>query len=107
MSTYLVVFFLFLFLNRRFCTFGALAGVLVGSVRAFGAIFTRRAGTLVDVCLAETPGKAWQRDRRLLLSVCVSVFTQLRSQHFQPVALLRTLKPLKLTSPKGEGETVH
>lgn len=43
---------------QRLHTFSALAGVLVGSVCALGAIFARRAGALVDVYLAEVSSEA-------------------------------------------------
>lgn len=49
-------------LHTSFCfnffTLGALAGVSVGAVCALGAISARRAGTLVDVYLAEVSSEA-------------------------------------------------
>lgn len=52
-------------------TFSALAGVLVRPVCALGAIFARRAGTLVNVYLAQRPSEAWKNNKRLLLCACV------------------------------------
>lgn len=39
-------------------TFSALAGILVWALCALGAIFARRAGTLVNVDVAKIPSKA-------------------------------------------------
>lgn len=54
-------------------TFSALAGIFVGSICAFGAIFARRAGTLINVYLAEVPTEAWKNNKKLLLCACVCV----------------------------------